>query len=363
MAGVVGGITRLFQPTVGVLASDKTCRGLNPWYFLVGLHLVSVFFAYGPWDAAKSDLVCHWPSSAGDEKTFCNALCYNQRFPVAISSSWALHLLVMLIMVALMKFVYVTVKKKDSSGKDVETAVEPTPDQGTSAVLEWYDVVGKTEFGGWRYKVYMLCIIAILAATSIFMFVLIAYQLPAVMQKTFTCTPENAACPGSVQCTFTGRSDKRAILWAMACCSGATIILCIGYLATHVCRACGFCGGHDGAKKARTGHGSREVEGGGRRSREEGRDTYSEGSGGGAGGRGHRGDGGARMAGCRCQFDGENCCCAQGYDSSRNVACGCYENRRCPCYFQGSDTGQSLSSLASKEESEGTLLRGDTEHI
>lgn len=363
MAGVVGGITRLFHPTVGVLASDKTCRGLNPWYFLLGLHLVSVFFAYGPWDAVKSDLVCNWPSSAGDEKTFCNALCYNQRFPVAVSSAWALHLLTVLIVVALMKFVYVTVKKKDAPGKDVEKAVEPTPDKGSSAELEWYDVIGKTEFGGWRYTIYILCIVVILAATSIFMFVLFVYQLPPVMQKTFTCTPENAACPAFVQCAFAGRSDKRAILWAMACCSGATISLCVCYLATHAGQACGFCGGRDGTKEDRAVHKSREAEGGGHRSWEGGRDsdTRLEGSGGGAGGLGRQGDGGPGTTRCRCQSDGANCCCvAQGRGSSRSVACGCYDNRHCPCYFQGSNLGQSRSSLASKKESEGTLLRGDT---
>uniref|UniRef100_A0ACB8EVY9 Uncharacterized protein n=1 Tax=Sphaerodactylus townsendi TaxID=933632 RepID=A0ACB8EVY9_9SAUR len=226
----------------------------------------------------------------------------------------------MLIVVALMKFVYVTL----------------------------------------RYPVYVLCIVMILATTSVFMFVLIDYQLPAVMQKTFPCTPESAECPASVQCAFTGRADKRAILWAMACCSAATITLCVGYLATHAGQACGLCGDRDDTEKARADHRSGEAERVSRRAWREGGDSRRQGSGDSrregreadARRPAPRRDVGVGIEGCSCQLDGANCCC-------RDMTCDCYDNRHCPCYFPDTDTG--LHSLACREESDGKLLRGDTE--
>ncbi|KAG8147956.1 hypothetical protein E2320_001396 [Naja naja] len=342
MATVIGGISRLFQPTIAVLSAEKICQGTNPWYFLIGLRMVTLFFAYGPWDSLKADLVCRWPSNIGDGNKFCSAICYNQRFPVPISGFWVFHFIAIIFTIALLKFVYVT--KKSPTDKDAEAARRPKPTSGTESSPK----VGEG-FGGWRYGIYIFCIALLLAIDVAFIWTLLGFQLPNLSQEVTTCYPNDPACPATAQCAVTGVSDKRAILWVLAFCSAANIVFCIGVLSAQCCQSCGICRGPEKARPAEYGchyHDARCH--------------------------GCPGDCGkwtevlsnrevvqAGAARCGCQPGGVSCCCHQGNEGSRGVACGCQDNRLCPCFFQGSDTG--LSSLTGREDSDGKLLRGDTE--
>ncbi|KAM6451782.1 uncharacterized protein PHA67_018375 [Liasis olivaceus] len=347
MATVIGGISRLFQPTIGILAAEKICRGTNPFYFLIGLRMVTLFFAYGPWDALKNDLICRWPSDLGDAKTFCSGLCYNQRFPVPISGFWVFHFIAIIFTIALLKFVYVP--QKSPTDKDAEAATESKPATGAK-------VADEPHFGGWRYGIYMFCIAFVLAIDVAFIWTLLGLQLPIISLGVTTCYPNNPACPSSAQCVVTGLRDKQAILWVLAFCSAANVAVSIGYLSTHCCQACGFC---KGSKKARPGYQGR----GGSEAGEYGCCYHGPGCHGNCGGwtevPGDRGKAQAGAAGCGCQPEGVSCCCCQGNDGSRGVACGCQNNQLCPCFIQGSKTR--LSSLTGREDSGGTLLRGDTE--
>ncbi|XP_061447581.1 uncharacterized protein LOC133367501 [Rhineura floridana] len=360
MAAVIGGISRLFQPTIGVLSAEKLCQGLNPWYFLIGLRMVTLFFAFGPWDSLKSDMVCQWPSDTGDAKTFCSVLCYNQLFPIPISAVWSFYFIAIIFTVALMKFVYV--QSKDASGKDVEE--EPRPSFGTEADAGCCETQSQPKFGGWRYGIYIFSIVLILAMELSFIWILIGLQLPIMTQGIVTCRPNNPACPPSAQCALNGQSDKQGILWALAFCAAANACVCIGYLATPACQACGYGGGSGSgstgaARAACQGNRGREAVGQGCRCNGAGC-HHCQGDGGAwARAYGCRSDGGMGTAGCGCQLEGAKCCCRQG--NGREVACGCPENRCCPCYFQGNEAGQSRNSMASKEDSEGKLLRGDIE--
>nr|XP_016853332.1 PREDICTED: uncharacterized protein LOC107983614 [Anolis carolinensis]XP_016853333.1 PREDICTED: uncharacterized protein LOC107983614 [Anolis carolinensis] len=340
MAAVVGALSRLFQPTIGILSGEKVCQGINPWYFLIGLRMVTLFFAFGPWESLRSDLICQWPSDVGDAKAFCSALCYNQQFPIPISSVWAFHFIAIIFTVALMKFVYV--KGKDASTKDAEAAV------GSSA---------PTTFGGWRYGIYIFCIVLILTMELIFIWIVLGLQFPIMNQTVVMCYPNNAACPPSTQCALNVQSDKQAILWALAFCAAANASVCIGYLATHGAQACGCCGGRGNTGKAN----ARETVRHGCLCKREGCNCSQDGSGGWMGSRNYWGDSGVEMVGCKCQPEGLNCCCHQGNGGGKDVACGCQGSRQCPCYFQGSEVGHSQNLLPCRDDSEGKLLRGDIE--
>ncbi|XP_025049729.1 uncharacterized protein LOC112548364 [Alligator sinensis] len=105
MAAVLNGITRLFLPVMGALSGDGACSGLAPWYFLVGLRLVTLFFAHGPWDSVQTDLVCNWTTEPTGTQVFCTALCYSQRFPVPLTSIWALAFIASLFTIGFMQLV------------------------------------------------------------------------------------------------------------------------------------------------------------------------------------------------------------------------------------------------------------------
>ncbi|CAI5790955.1 Hypothetical predicted protein [Podarcis lilfordi] len=358
MAAVIGGISRLFQPTIEVLSAQKLCQGINPWYFLIGLRMVTLFFAFGPWDSLKTDMICQWPKDTGDAKTFCSVLCYNQLFPIPVSALWTFHFIAIIFTVALMKFVYVSTT--DKSGKPGEA--EPKP--GETGCCE---TVGKPKFGGWRYGIYIFTIVLILAIELSFMWTLIGLQLPIMTRGIVTCRPNNPVCPETAQCALNGRADKQAILWVLAFCAAANVCVCIGYLASHGGQACGFCGGSSGGgtRKPAAGHcGNCDGEAGERGCLRNGAGCHNaQGDGlGWEGAYGYHSDcSAAGPAGCRCQTEGANCCCRQGNSGGKNAACGCQENRHCPCYYHGSEAGHSRSSMPTKEDSEGKLLRGDIE--
>uniref|UniRef100_A0ABM5EIF7 Connexin N-terminal domain-containing protein n=1 Tax=Pogona vitticeps TaxID=103695 RepID=A0ABM5EIF7_9SAUR len=353
MAAVIGGISRLFQPTIGVLSGEKPCQGISPWYFLIGIRMVTLFFAFGPWESLKADLICQWPSEVGDAKAFCTALCYNQHFPIPISAVWAFHFIAIIFTVALMKFVHIT--GKDTSAKDVEAAVEGSkPAMGTSMSCEPY---GQTTFGGWRYRIFIMCVALILAMELSFIWILLALQSPVMSRGVVMCYPNNPACPPSAQCALNAQSDKQAILWALAFCSAANASVCIGYLATHASQACGGCGSCGSAGKARfDGHLNcgREAVGCGCRCNRPGCRCCQGSDGGQAKGCGYQSCGNVGTEGCRGHPEGATCCCHPGNDN--HVACGCQDDKRC---LQESEMRQ--NSLASRGDSEGKLLRGDTE--
>lgn len=358
MAAVVGGISRLFQPTIGVLSAEAACSGINPWYFLVGFRMVMLFLAYGPWDSLKNDLVCQWPKDLGDTKTFCSALCFNQEIPIPISSIWVLHFMITLIIVGLMKFVYVSRGGKAASSKDAEAGAESEAGAGCCTQA------GQTRFGGWRYRIYILCIVLILITELSFIWALLGLQLPIMNRRVVICYPNDPVCPATAQCTLSGRADKRAILWALAFCAAANVSVCIGYLATHCGQACGCCGGPDGQGKPKAsgqGNPSREATGCGCPCNGADCSKCQGDAGGWVGIYGSQGGSIPGMEGCKCQAEGGNCCCRQGNESGREGACNCQNNRWCPCYFQGSEAGQSRNSMCSREDSDGKLLRGDTE--
>lgn len=119
MSIILSGLIHVFQPLLSSLSGALTCEGLGPWYFLLGLRIVAIFFSNGPWDTVKEDIVCNWIHPIHERsRDFCTALCHNQHFPISVSGTWGLVFIALLLLVGLMKLSSPPEKKDDRRHSD-----------------------------------------------------------------------------------------------------------------------------------------------------------------------------------------------------------------------------------------------------
>ncbi|XP_020654559.3 uncharacterized protein LOC110081839 [Pogona vitticeps] len=121
MSIILSGLIHIFRPLLSSLSGALDCKGLGPWYFLLGLRIVAIFFSNGPWDSVREDVACNFVAPIEDRsRFFCLAVCHNQRFPVSISSTWGLVFLALLLLVGLMRLTRPKKKKKKENGRETE---------------------------------------------------------------------------------------------------------------------------------------------------------------------------------------------------------------------------------------------------
>ncbi|KAJ6653378.1 hypothetical protein lerEdw1_009279 [Lerista edwardsae] len=119
MSIILSGLIHVFQPLLSSLSGALDCEGLVPWYFLLGLRIVAIFFSNGPWDTIKEDVACNWVHPMHERsQDFCTALCHNQHFPISVSATWGLVFIVLLLLVGLMKLSSPPKKKDDHRHSD-----------------------------------------------------------------------------------------------------------------------------------------------------------------------------------------------------------------------------------------------------
>nr|XP_028558400.1 uncharacterized protein LOC114581873 isoform X1 [Podarcis muralis] len=121
MSIILSGLIHLFRPLLSSLSGALDCEGLNPWYFLLGLRIMAIFFANGPWDKIKDDTSCSITEGEGDLlRDFCTALCYNQHFPVSIAATWGLVFIALILLVGLLRLTTPKEKKKKKRRREKE---------------------------------------------------------------------------------------------------------------------------------------------------------------------------------------------------------------------------------------------------
>ncbi|XP_015275253.1 PREDICTED: uncharacterized protein LOC107117619 [Gekko japonicus] len=119
MSIILSGLIHLFRPLLSSLSGALDCEGLGPWYFLLGLRIVAIFFSNGPWDKAKEDLTCNWVQPVPEKSVaFCTALCHNQHFATSVSATWGLVFLLNLLYVGLMRLSSPEEKKENEKEDD-----------------------------------------------------------------------------------------------------------------------------------------------------------------------------------------------------------------------------------------------------
>uniref|UniRef100_A0ACB8EX69 Uncharacterized protein n=1 Tax=Sphaerodactylus townsendi TaxID=933632 RepID=A0ACB8EX69_9SAUR len=135
MSIILSGLIHLFRPLLSSLSGALDCEGLGPWYFLLGLRIVAIFFSNGPWDKAKEDVICNWIAPVQEKAlTFCTALCNNQHFALSISATWGLVFLLNLLYVGLMRLSTPEGKKDEEKEKDKSKEKDKEKDKGLAVV-------------------------------------------------------------------------------------------------------------------------------------------------------------------------------------------------------------------------------------
>lgn len=113
MSIILSGLIHLFRPLLTSLSGAIECDGLSPWYFLLGLRIVAIFFSNGPWDSVKEDVTCNWIQPMPERSLgFCTTLCHNQHFPISVSATWGFVFIVCLLLVGLMNLTKPRKKKE-----------------------------------------------------------------------------------------------------------------------------------------------------------------------------------------------------------------------------------------------------------
>nr|XP_060636224.1 uncharacterized protein LOC132777788 [Anolis sagrei ordinatus] len=114
MSIILSGLIHIFRPLLSSLSGALDCEGLGPWYFLLGLRIVAIFFSNGPWDSVKEDVACNWVAPIEDKsRDFCTTLCHNLHFPFSIAAMWGLVFIALLLLVGLMRLSSPKKKKED----------------------------------------------------------------------------------------------------------------------------------------------------------------------------------------------------------------------------------------------------------
>ncbi|CAM5117233.1 unnamed protein product [Eretmochelys imbricata] len=264
MAAVVAALARL-HPALAILGSDAQCHSLAPWYFLLGLRLVALFVADGPWASVKPDLACNWTSVNGDSQPFCAALCYNQRFRAPISSFWGFAFLATLLPMGLMLLIHAQFSRraaargdKESAGPTDATNMAAKPNMAAKTKLagepnmatgaNWVDIinmdsesqrVGQSKMAtpgakmaassAWRSPAFGLCVVLLLATELGFLWAMLALQLPLVSGAYFQCRPGAPPCPPALECALSGQADKKMALVTLAFTACVNIASCLAY--------------------------------------------------------------------------------------------------------------------------------------
>ncbi|XP_015275245.1 PREDICTED: uncharacterized protein LOC107117612 [Gekko japonicus] len=253
MAMVLPALARFFHSDLTAVSHEPAFQGLAPWYLLLTMRLVAHFIAMGPWSSVGPDLTCNWTSVEADARPFCSALCFNQHFSAPITSAWGFSFLMALIPMGLMRLI-VTRPKHQRKEADVKlanptcvshnlpanfnTAEHPSP-----ALEASFPSITATRADGapvetpkmpshspWRSVTYSLCVVLLLMMELAFLWVLIAWQVPAVSKTTFLCLPGAQICPKALECAVAGQIDKQTALWMLAVTALINMAACLLYL-------------------------------------------------------------------------------------------------------------------------------------
>ncbi|KYO28633.1 hypothetical protein Y1Q_0017879 [Alligator mississippiensis] len=256
-AAVVAGLARVLHPALGGAGASGQdgCQGLAPWYLLLGLRLVALFVADGPWPSAGPDLVCaSAPGETEASRAFCTAVCFNQCFPAPIATAWGLGFLACLLPVGLMRLIRSqgrcqapNVEAMDASKMAAIPEGEESPSEASKiaaqvgfnlAVLsEGEELPSKMATGrskmaacpAVRSLAFGLCVALLLLVETVFLWVVLSLQLPAVTVASFRCQPDSVLCPLTLECALGRQADKQLALWTLASTSFLNMTACLIY--------------------------------------------------------------------------------------------------------------------------------------
>lgn len=221
MAAIVTGFLRLLQPAMAVISQHQ---GTALWYGLLGIRLVALFIADGPWGTIKEDFTCNETVS-----TFCLATCFNQQFNFPFSGLWSFTFVASLVPVVLLKTsnVWTTRYLRDSDvemvncdgAQDIKDGSPDGPCVGRAP--HKVSVLSKLLPN-------IICCLVLLLLEGVFLFLLASRQLPRIHSRNFIC--QTSACPVELQCTIFSQMDKLMAVITLIIISSFICGTCLMYL-------------------------------------------------------------------------------------------------------------------------------------
>ncbi|XP_037754570.1 uncharacterized protein LOC114022586 [Chelonia mydas] len=329
MLVIVSTLVSLLHPVLSALSGAVQWRGLEHWFFLLGLRLLAMYFASAPWESAQQDIACAWSTSQDEEtRHFCTSVCYNRHFLDPVLPTWGFSFLIALLPITIIRMLY---PKKDPHGKGgQEVAASATCNRATEHTLVESSRAARPELVGqsnmatksnvaamarlmgdsnmatnprlvgatnvaarantvgvsgvtgspagpdmaaqpaWCASVITVCIAVLLATEVGFLWALLARQLPMVSGSSFPCFPGLLACPSVLECAVRGQADKHMALVILALTACFSILVCLTYGGVWVALAT-CCRGRQEGERALEGEHLRCCEGWEERGMGEGR--------------------------------------------------------------------------------------------
>ncbi|XP_075773464.1 uncharacterized protein LOC142825361 [Pelodiscus sinensis] len=286
---LVSTLVSLLHPVLSALSGSVQWHGLEHWFFLLGLRLLAMYFASSSWENARQDIACAWgPGQEADTRTFCTSACYNRHFLDPVSPSWCFSFLIALFPITIMRMLYPKGQGEGAGGQEAPAVAQPNRASGRRLAVE-PDKPGGPKMGGepptgtksnmaatvqpaagsstaavptpvgaspeapsadmdglsavagplvgphlttqppWHTGIFIVCIAALLATETGFLWALLARQLPLMSGPSFRCVPGTPACPPALECAVRGQADKHMALVILALTACISILVCLGY--------------------------------------------------------------------------------------------------------------------------------------
>ncbi|XP_078508574.1 gap junction beta-1 protein-like [Lissotriton helveticus] len=208
-------------------------NGRSVWFGCLSVRLITLFIAERPWSKLDFDFQCN-----GNASEFCRKSCFNAHFDIAIVSFWNLTFLLFLTSVLLMELFAWQLHHNLVKSKMKEAAKRVTEGQSDLTGVNGKDPP-RTEItiDFHRQKrllgIYLTCVILRLILETSFIYLLVIYHLPKVVESPINCS--TGPCSGPYICMVRGTADKRMSIFMLCGISGVIIVTSVIFALYSTC--------------------------------------------------------------------------------------------------------------------------------
>ncbi|CAN9508547.1 unnamed protein product [Ophioblennius macclurei] len=226
MAAIVTGLIPILRTAVDATASYK-CR--TAWFGLLCVRLVILFLAELPFTKLDADFSCNSTRNSPE--------CFNKHFHKPVMMAWNFIFVLVVLTVLLMELftshlLSVAQKRRSRMAADVELELQgkeqarvAAADSEVKSLIDLHKDKGALGF-------YLLSILLRIAAEACFLYVLLAWNLPALNSEPYKCS-------SGVFCVVRAAPEKRMSVYALSSISGmvivSSVLFCVYSIAHYLC--------------------------------------------------------------------------------------------------------------------------------
>ncbi|KAK2876355.1 hypothetical protein Q8A67_020451 [Cirrhinus molitorella] len=213
MAAIVTGLIPILRTAVD---STATYKGRTMWFGLLCIRLVTVFLAQFPWKSLNDDFECNTTDK------FCIKACFNKHFDSSIVMAWHFLFILLVLSVLLMELFSSHLRSSFLKKKEREMVSESEQGGVTDPTMT---VGGRMMIDLHKSKssvvVYLLSVMLRIIVEVLFVYVLLKWVLPKLVEETYHC---NAKYCSELQCVVRGTAEKKMSVFALLFISALVII-------------------------------------------------------------------------------------------------------------------------------------------